>query len=311
MPQAPAPEFDYILTDSSEASVAVATAPEVPDGILVPSRNTFITQPIFDLKYYCNGFPKSGMHLLALLIRPLVEPLRNNGAFDLGIWSGTFAGFSWTEEWIPMERTTFKIGRMGAGQFMKGHSGYREDLAEFLRLLGVAHVFIYRDFRDVAVSQARHIMAADNVTLSHPEPELYRELGGFDEILEAVILGLGRYPGVMHRWEHFAPWLDVDWTLSVRYEDLLLDRRVWAEKILMFGLGRAPALFEAELNLNEEFVEKVLNAMVSTSEMTELSPTYREGSTGKWREHFNERHVELFKETDKNGWLAKLGYADW
>ena len=305
------PAFDYIVTETTDTEVAVATAPEVPEGVLVPNRNTFITQPIFDLKFYCNGFPKSGLHLLTTLVRPLVEPLRNNGAFDLGVWAGTFSGYSWTDEWIPIERVAFKIGRMGAGQYLKAHSGYREDLAEFLRLLGLAHIFVYRDFRDVAVSQARHIMVADNEKLSHADAELYLELGGFDEILEAVIVGIDRFPGVMHRWELFAPWLDVDWTLSVKYEDLLLDRRVWAEKILMYALERAPSVFEVELNLREGVVEVVLNAMVSTSEMKELSPTFREGSTGKWREHFTSRHERLFKETDKNSWLARLGYADW
>lgn len=282
------------------------------------TRPTFIEQPNYDLKLFINGFPKSGLHLLELLVRPLLERVPNpdGGFMAAPHWSGTFHGNSWTNERVPMERVTFKIGRCAPGQYLKGHCGHGKALELFMWLMGIGHIFVYRDPRDVAVSQTYHIgTAGATQELMHPEPELYEALGGFDEQLEAVIVGLGKYPGVMDRWIHYAGWLDVGWTMSVRFEDLRKWPSEMSEIILRYVLERTLAVFGDRLEIeNEEWVKNTTTEMVKLSERTELSPSFRKGSVGGWRTHFTERHIQLFKETDTENWLVRLGYeetADW
>jgi len=50
--------------------------------------------------------------------------------------------------------------------------------------------------------------------------------------------------------------------------------------------------------------------MVAGSENTDVSPTFRKGTAGQWQEAFTDEHKRLFKATDTNGWLVKLGYED-
>lgn len=274
-----------------------------------------VVQQIFDARWICNGFPKSGTHLLVQMVNPVA---RYNPGTEAGLfkkpWTGTFAHNSWTNERVSLEQTCFKAGRILPGHMLKAHLGHSEELERFLYLLGVVHVFIYRDLRDVAVSQAYHILNSDDERLAHPEPELYRGLGGFGEVLSAVIGGLGRYPGVLARWRHYAPWLDVNWVLSVRYEDLRADPEAWAERIFCHGMNRSAATWNREVGFEESGLRAVINVMVKASTLREKSPTFRKGNVGDWRDEFGPGHVRLFKETDGDGWLVRLGYeesGDW
>jgi len=269
-------------------------------------------QDIFEAKWYLNGFPKSGTHMLVQLVRPVANL---NPGTERGLWrqpwAGTFDGNSWTNEWMGLERTCFKAGRLRGGHILKAHSGYCGALERFLYLLGTAHVFIYRDPRDVAVSQAHHILSArEDDHLAHPEPELYEALGGFDEVLEAVIVGLGRYPGVMARWEMYAPWLDVDWVLSVRFEDVRTDPERWAKVVLRYGLNRTAGIWGHEIEFEPSGFEAVTAVMANATRQRDKSPTFRKGEVGGWREAFTERHRRLFQESDSNGWLVRLGYEE-
>jgi hypothetical protein len=282
-------------------------------------RSTFIKQPPFDLKLYLNGFPKSGLHLLALMVRPILTPVAKDSVEIFpGVaagWSGTHKGNSWKADRVPVEWVTFKIGRCGPGQSIRGHGAYDLALANFLWLMGIGHVFIYRDLRDVAVSQAYHIMRAAETGKGHPDPQMFLDLGGFDEMLEAVIVGLGEYPGVLDRWQEYTPWLDVDWTLKVRFEDLLNRPEEMAEIILRYTFARSPSIYAYEMGVEEgPWLLETVNAMAETSQRTELSSTFRKGQTGEWQTHFTERHVRLFKEHDKENWICRLGYEvgeDW
>jgi hypothetical protein len=135
------------------------------------------------MKYYLNGCPKSGLHLLDAL----VQPLTLNPDAD---WAGTYTGNSWTLERAPVERITNALCYLPDNCRIKGHACFDEDLDLYLYLSGVAHIFIFRDLRDVAVSQAHHIMSDDDKLLRHPGKDEYRALGDFEDVLGAVWHGL-------------------------------------------------------------------------------------------------------------------------
>ena len=145
-------------------------------------------------KWYLNGFPKSGLHLAVQLIKPLAEAMPPGQMRDKP-WAGTFSHHSWSTNWDKLQLRMYQLSDLGPGRYYKAHCGWLHDIEAFMWMLGVCHVFIYRDFRDVAVSQAHHIM--DDIG-NHPGRERFKALGGKDRILAAVILGLDEYPGVMN-----------------------------------------------------------------------------------------------------------------
>ncbi len=256
-------------------------------------------------KFYLNGFPKAGLHLLAQLIKPIaIEMPRDQ--FDAP-WVGTFQGSSYVTDLVPIGQTTFGIGRTREGYFTKGHSSYDPDLDSFMNFLGIMHIFVYRDLRDVAVSQAFHILQADSKRLLHPEPELYKNLGGFNEVLSAVIEGIDVYPGVMERWDLYAPWLAPEWVLKLPFERMINHTRDSAIVILQYMILRMASIQDSEAVADTEMLEHTLELMVRAAGRTHHSPTFRQGKVGSWREHFTEEHVDQFKKTD-SGWLVQLRY---
>ncbi len=266
-------------------------------------------------RFYLNGFPKAGLHLLDLMLRPMAMPMPHDPLWNTP-WAGLYRGNSWTTEQYKMELLALKISRVTPGNFMKGHLGCDSRIERFLYYMGITKYFIYRDFRDVAVSQAYHIMVEDPEDFPHPgKAEMQKH--GFDSVLLDVINGYREFPGVMERWELYAPWLDVDWVFSVSFEDIIADRLGWAEKMIDHFFGRMSFILEiptGDKYIPDEQRLDIAQEMVKLSKRTRLSTTFRKGLVGEWETHFKEQHIQAFKEHDVNNWLVRLGYegdVDW
>ena len=261
----------------------------------------------FKPRYYLNGFPKAGLHLLTMLVmgvcRPYVDTFRD-------MWAGTFHGNAWTNQVGDLRFILYRIGQVPAGHYLQAHAGHFQELEMMLRWSGVAHVFIVRDLRDVAVSQAHHIISSDGIRNMHPAKKAYTFLGGFDEVLAAVIEGLGPFPGVMERWKLYAPWLDVEETLVVRYEEARTDLEATARAVLEHGLAQIYPLQGEQLKIEASIFDEQVKGMLATGGNPTLSPTYRKARVGDWREAFTEKHKDLWKKHDPDGWLVRLGYED-
>ena len=268
------------------------------------------------IKYYLNGFPKSGLHLLDLLLRPLAQPM----PYDQFVapWVGTFAANSWRYEHLPLNQTTFGIGRTPEGFFTKGHLGYLPLFEQFLFYLGIAHIFIYRDFRDVAISQTYHLLYETKedkgkdlkVALKHPGKDVLKKLGGFDEILMGIIGGVAVYPGVMARWELYERWLDIDWVLSLSFEEARLDPHGTAEQVIDYTVERMGSILTKVPTIDAKTKRQMVSAMVDSSRQTRKSLTFRKGAVGDWKDHFKEEHVAAFKLSDRTNALVRLGYEE-
>jgi len=273
------------------------------------SENEWLAEKVFAPKWICNGFPKSGTHLLVQLIQPIApyqEPT------EVGLfrkpWSGTFLDNSWTNRWAPIEQTTFKLGRTENGRMLKAHLGYIPELERFLYLLGAIHVFIYRDLRDVAVSQAYHIQNSSPDHLMHPDADAYRALGGIPEILSVVIAGHGRFPGLVYRWQHYAGWLSAQWVMTVKYERILADPKHWAERIFRYAMHRSAHTWDRKVEFDPQGLDVLTSVMAKATKQTDKSPTFRKGQPGNWRDEFTPEHIALWKEHDGERWLERLGY---
>jgi len=265
--------------------------------------------------WYVNGFPKSGTHMITAMLMPFARPMPDRRWAKYGTMINSFAYHAWVNKWHHPRYLTYAVSHTDPGFFYRGHCGYRIEFDRTLDWAGLAMVFVYRDLRDVAVSQAFHILN-ETETAKHLDKAAYRRLGGFDEVLEAVIAGLQvddsqygpvYYPGVVERWELYAPWLDVDWVLPVRYADARRDPERAAARILRYGMARLAGCLEvAPPELPPKLVRKIAKAMADSSRDTSRSSTFRKGQIGGWREHFTERHKRAWADHDPNGWTERL-----
>jgi len=269
--------------------------------------------------WYVNGFPKSGTHLVTAMLKPFARQMPTRRWAETGRMISSFAYHAWTNQWRDSRFLAYALTRCLPGFYYRGHCGYRGELDYVLDWAGLAMVFVYRDLRDVAVSQAFHILN-DAEHQKHLDKSAYRRLGGFDEVLEAVICGLQvddsqygpvYYPGVVERWEMYAPWLDVDWVCKVRYADARRDPVDTAMRIVEYGMRRLSQSLEQP---PPEIPPKVLGgvgaAMVKHALDTSNSPSFRKGQVGGWREHFTERHKRAWADHDPNGWTERLSRED-
>jgi len=258
-------------------------------------------------KWVINGFPKAGTHLAELMLSPVALPQPGDGLFR-DHWVGTFSGNAWTNEWLPLRTVTFRLSRLTCGRLVKGHLGHTAEIEEFLYLMGAALVFVYRDLRDVVVSQTHHILNPDDHRFEHPDKGLYQGMG-FDEALSAVIAGIGPYPGVIERWELYAPWLECEWACKMPFERMRNEPEQAAREMLEYGLRRTSGSLGLEMRLDEDEYQRMAGLMAQAAGQRAASPTFRKGEVGGWREAFTAEHVALWKEHDSGDWIGRLGYG--
>lgn len=261
-------------------------------------------------KYIVNAFPKAGLHLVEMIVQAICEPQPGN-LLQKDEWIGTFMANSWSGLWKDERQFMYKAARLQPGYYMKGHIGYTERISNFLADAGVAMVFVIRDLRDVAVSTAHHVISGDK-RREHPAKNAFRLLdihGGFDLVLTKVIEGMTPFPGIFDRWEYYEPWLRQDWVLKVRFEDALENPQKVAEQILGHGIMRTFEPFKetVQLQVDQAMFADIVKEAGQRPETRQLSPTFRSGKTGEWKQVFKPEHVELFERLGKN-WLEDLGY---
>lgn len=258
---------------------------------------------------YITAMPKAGLHMLEQMVAVLLSKSDVGGRGTQ--WLGTYTRNSWTMHWRDIRNYLWRMSCLERGHYLMGHAGYHEDTANMLRYGNIGHIFLHRDFRDIAVSQAHHIWDEGHPELEHQHKDVYRMLGSFDAVLLAVIEGLGPYPGVMERWAEYAPWLEDEETLVLEYGKMLANPKRAAAGIVVYLLKKATEFLDNNdfgVDISAENLVKVSEQMTEATK--EKSTTFRKGVAGGWRDEFKPEHVEAFKATDVDGWLVKLGYEE-
>lgn len=264
-------------------------------------------------RLYVSAMPKSGLHMATQMVEAVIAKMPPT-VYGTHHWAGTFKHNGFGGEIEDVDQLLYLLSLLRPGCFYQGHCAFVPSIQTFLRMASIPHVFVYRDLRDVAVSQAFHILDEVGDRFQHPAKRMFRAMG-FDATLRAVIEGLGPYPGVMARWPMYAGWLEADMTLAVRFGDVLAEPREWAGRILNHAIQHTkPIEWITGAKIERGWFDRAVDGMMDLHARPELSPTYREGKTGSWREHFTDEHKELFKATDADGWIVRLGFEgseDW
>ncbi len=251
---------------------------------------------------FANSFPKSGTHLLSQILDGFTRlgPAVKSGLPVIAMYDNQ------TGRLRPVQELMADLRRLQPGDIGYGHLHALPELTQWLSQDGYATFFILRDPRDVVVS---HVHYVTELEPDHFHHRYYsQQLTSFDERLRTSILGLpdspAPFPDIRGRFAPFMGWLDLPQVLCLHYEQLIHARETELRRILRFAQERG-----FRLQVGEEQAVRLLIDAINP----QLSPTFRSGKTGGWREHFSAEHKALFKEVTGD-LLIQLGYEqnyDW
>jgi len=247
-----------------------------------------------------NSKPKSGSHLLLQILNGFTQIMPYRYVDAEPIRTMEKDGGRRTEDEILADLKRVPPGVIGWG-YLEATKGN----ASFLTEAGRVNYFIYRDPRDVLVSQ---VFFATDMHEEHGMHAYYQSLPDFGERLKVAITGIDRnglyMVNVKQRYEGVFPWLEQKQVMCIRFEDLIDHRdatlNAMLDEVEKTGY-KIPTPREKALSVLAEAIQP------------KKSHTFRSGKTGGWREHFTPEHKKLFKDT-ADDLLVKLGYEknnDW
>jgi len=238
---------------------------------------------VLEQRVYLNSFPKSGTHLAELFVRLTAAPATERP------WLGSFNDNAWSDDWVELDIFESRLDEWPAGGYFKGHCGYSPDIAEWLWNRDIVTLFVYRNLRDVVISQAHHIMndeqAEDGDIMKHPGKHLFRGMS-FEDVVTACICGHAEYPGIVARWQLYRQWLDEKWVLPVRFEDMINDARATGSRILRYVTGQTAAFYGQHVRLEREIHDELVDAQLALIEQ-HRPVTFRRGVADGWRDEWS------------------------
>ena len=247
-----------------------------------------------------NAKPKSGSHLLLQVLNGFTRILPYRYVDAEPIRTIKTSGGRRTQDEILADLRTLPTGVIGWG-----YLDATPENVSFLTSSGRVNFFIYRDPRDLLVSQ---VFFATDMHEEHGMHDYYNALPDFSERLKVAITGTDRdgltMVSVKGRYEGVFQWLATPGVMRIRYEDLVNNR----DATLMSMLEEVEKTGYRIPTPRAQALSVLVDAI-----QPKKSHTFRSGKTGGWREHFTEEHKKLFKEI-AGDLLVRLGYEknnDW
>jgi sulfotransferase 6B1 len=250
-----------------------------------------------------NSKPKSGSHLLTQILNGFTKIMPYKYVDAEPIRTIEKDGRRKTKEEILADLQAIPNGVIGWG-----YLNATKENASFLTSAGRVNYFIYRDPRDMLVSQ---VFFATDMHDEHGMHNYYKSLPDFSARLKIAITGIDQdglhMVSVKQRYESVFQWLDVSRQknlMCIRFEDLINNR----ENTLNAMIGEVEKTGYA-IPIPRAIA---LTVLVDTIQ-PKKSHTFRAGKTGGWKEYFTEEHKKLFKDV-AGDLLVQLGYEknnDW
>jgi len=247
-----------------------------------------------------NAMPKSGSHLINQVLQGLTQigPFVNSGFPPVNRTE--------TNEKLSDDAILQNINQMRPGDIGYGYINANEPFLTALTAPGRATIFVYRDPRDMIIS---HIFYATQLYEDHWMHQYYTEtLQTMEERINAAIEGVqaagSELTPVRRRYEGYLGWLDQPAVLSLRFEELILEREAAFKRLLDYLEQRG---YQPRVDRSRAV------AALGQAIVPKKSGTFRKGKPGNWQEYFTEANKALFKEK-AGDLLIQLGYektADW
>jgi len=182
-----------------------------------------------------------------------------------------------------------------------GYLDATKENVSFLTEAGRVNYFIYRDPRDLLISQ---VFFATEMHEEHGMHDFYNSLPDFGERLKIAITGIDRdglrMVSVKQRYDGVFQWLEQKNVMFIRFEDMINNRDDTLNAMLDEVEKRGYKIPTPRI--------KALSILIDAIQPRE-SHTFRSGRTGGWRELYTEEHKEIFKEV-AGDLVVKLGYEE-
>lgn len=241
-----------------------------------------------------NSKPKSGSHLLLQILNGFTQIMPYKYVDAEPVRTIKKDGGRRTADDILSDLKKIPNGVIGWG-----YVDATNENASFLTQAGRVTYFIYRDPRDLLISQ---VFFATDMHEEHGMHDFYNSLPDFNERLKVAITGIDqdglKMVSVKQRYEGVFQWLEQKNVMCIRFEDLINNRDATLNQMLdeVEKTGyKIPTPREKSLSILVEAIQP------------SKSHTFRAGKTGGWKTYFTDEHKKLFKDV-AGDLLVKLGY---
>jgi hypothetical protein len=231
------------------------------------------------------SIPKSGTHLLerALCLHPRLyrrwlPTIREN---NVGKW-GDFNSL---------------LKKLRPGQIVVSHLGFSKNVLRTIEQEDIKGILMMRDPRDIVVSQMHYIIRRKK----HPRHGVFWAQQDDKKRLELAILGHKEthLTSIGDRLAEFYGWLENGF-LPVRFEELIGPRGGGGATEQMRVIRQIYGFLGVDLD--PRTAKRIAGALFSS-----VSPTFRKGTVGGWREYFDLETTHLFKAVAGDS-IVKYGY---
>ncbi len=228
-----------------------------------------------------NSFPKSGTHLLYQIFDALPQ-IKSYGTFLPSVPAIP-------HKKQPKSKIIRAIRRIIPHELVRAHLFYHPSYLKLLKKNNAVHFFIYRDPRDVAVSEANFLTY---MLRWHSLHRYYKAFQTDEERLSFSIKGASNpafpywYPNIAERFRCYQGWIECIDVFAVKFEDLWSDRREnIIYKMIDFYCKHTPIDWD---------IDQLTNQALANIHPTN-SHTFREGKIFGWKRVFTENHKKLMK----------------
>ena len=241
-----------------------------------------------------NSFPKSGTHLLVQIVEAIPGAV-NYGTFIASMMSSMI----FRER--PVKKHIKVLKLIVPNEIVSAHLFYLPDYEKILNSMNCVHFFIYRDLRDVVISEVHYLTFMNRWHRLHP---YYKKLPDLNTRISLAINGFENeeigidYPNIAKRFKRYSGWLESENVCAIKFEDLVgKKRRETIERMMVF--------YQSHLYQKVDISELVEKAIANIN--PQESHTFRKGEVNQWQSVFNEDHNQQFERV-AGDLLREIGY---
>tara|TARA_B100000614_G_C14561605_1_gene497401 strand:- start:4072 stop:4905 length:834 start_codon:yes stop_codon:yes gene_type:complete len=227
-----------------------------------------------------NSFPKSGTHLLYQLF------WKSNFVNDYKSFIASHP--SRQKKQNSYIKVNQNINDLLKAELIRGHIFYHKSTEELIKNKNIINYFIYRDPRDVVISEANYLY---NMNRFHVLHKYFKKINNLEDRIKFSIMGNdflntgGTYKNIKDRFLDYRGWLNGS-CHSIKYEDLVgSNQSQIVRDILSFYIENSDVNFK---------VDEIIKDSIKSIDPSK-SHTFNTGGTAKWKKIFNSEHKDIFK----------------
>ena len=234
--------------------------------------------------HFENGPPIIVNSLLLMQVAAVLPAARNYGSFIAQYPSLTLK----RRNQIQIDTM---VGRIVPNEVLGAHLGHSKETTEAFRQKNALHLFIWRDPRDVVISEAYYLAKMNRWHAMH---QIFARLKNPQDRIRLAIEGDGteRYPPAAVRFGEYSNWLSDPTCSALRYEELI------DPDLRSRPLQRIAAAYEkagGKVANREGLVQEMIEAIDPRK-----SHTFNKGGKDRWRNEMSESNLQLFMDQFSN-----------